>query len=175
MSGSNLPQTPDRMSAVEWRVGVSLASIFGLRMLGLFLVLPVFSVFASGLPGGDNFQLVSLAFGAFMLVQAFLYLPFGFASDRFGRKPVIVLGLLIFAVGAVMAAWAPTIYWMIAARAVQGMGAVSAAVTALASDLTREQHRTKVMAIIGSTIGLAFSLSLVVSPMLYAWIGITRQ
>ena len=152
-------------------MGISLASIFGLRMLGLFLVLPVFSVFASGLPGGDNFQLVSLAFGAFMLVQAFLYLPFGFASDRVGRKPVIVLGLLIFAAGSVMAAWAPTIYWMIAARALQGMGAVSAAVTALASDLTREQHRTKVMALIGSTIGLAFSLSLVVSPMLYAWIG----
>jgi MFS family permease len=162
---------PDRISALEWRVGISLASIFGLRMLGLFLVLPVFSVFASGLPGGDNFQLVSLAFGAFMLVQAFLYLPFGFASDRFGRKPVIVLGLLIFAAGAIMAAWAPTIYWMIAARALQGMGAVSAAVTALASDLTREQHRTKIMAMIGSTIGLAFSLSLVVSPMLYAWIG----
>jgi len=162
---------PDRMSALEWRVGTSLAAIFGLRMLGLFLVLPVFSVFASGLPGGDNFQLVSLAFGAFMLVQAFLYLPFGFASDRFGRKPVIVVGLLIFAAGSVMAAWAPSIYWMIAARALQGMGAVSAAVTALASDLTREQHRTKVMALIGSTIGLAFSLSLVVSPMLYAWIG----
>ncbi|MDB5815512.1 MAG: hypothetical protein JWN23_2629 [Rhodocyclales bacterium] len=159
------------MSALEWRVGISLASIFGLRMLGLFLVLPVFSVFAGGLPGGDNFQLVSLAFGAFMLVQAFLYLPFGFASDRFGRKPVIVLGLLLFAAGALMAAWAPTIYWMIAARALQGMGAVSAAVTALAADLTREQHRTKIMAMIGSTIGLVFALSLVVSPMLYAWIG----
>lgn len=161
----------DRMSALEWRVGLSLASIFGLRMLGLFLVLPVFSVFAGGLPGGDNFQLVSLAFGAFMLVQAFLYLPFGLASDRFGRKPVIVFGLLLFAAGSVMAAWAPSIHWMIAARALQGMGAVSAAVTALAADLTREQHRTKIMAIIGSTIGLAFSLSLVVSPMLYAWIG----
>ncbi|MEC5384105.1 MFS transporter [Uliginosibacterium sp. H3] len=173
MSATPAADTPesDRMSALEWRVGGSLAAIFGLRMLGLFLVLPVFSVFASGLPGGDNFQLVSLAFGAFMLVQAFLYLPFGLASDRFGRKPVIVFGLLLFAAGSVMAAWAPTIYWMIAARAVQGMGAVSAAVTALASDLTREQHRTKIMAMIGSTIGLAFSLSLVVSPLLYAWIG----
>lgn len=168
---SPVPAVPDRMSATEWRVGISLASIFGLRMLGLFLVLPVFSVFASTLPGGDNFQLVSLAFGAFMLVQAFLYLPFGFASDRFGRKPVIVFGLLLYAAGSLVAAWAPTIQWMIAARALQGTGAVSAAVTALAADLTREEHRTKIMAMIGSTIGLAFSVSLVVSPMLYAWIG----
>ncbi|MDB5801804.1 MAG: hypothetical protein JWL63_2743 [Rhodocyclales bacterium] len=169
---SSLPgKSVDRMSPLEWRVGISLASIFGLRMLGLFLVLPVFAVFAASLPGGDNFQLVSLAFGVFMLVQACLYLPFGFASDRFGRKPVIILGLLIFAAGSMMAAWAPSIYWMIAARALQGMGAVSAAVTALAADLTREQHRTKIMAMIGSTIGLTFSLSLVVSPVLYGWIG----
>jgi MFS family permease len=159
------------MSAKEWRVGISLAAIFGLRMLGLFLVLPVFTVFASGLPGGNNFQLVSWAFGIFMLVQAFLYLPLGYASDRFGRKPVITFGLLLFALGALLAAWAPDIYWMIAARSLQGAGAISAAVMALAADLTREQHRTKVMAMIGSTIGLVFSVSLVAAPGLYGWIG----
>lgn len=162
---------PDRMTSAERRAGISLASIFGLRMLGLFLVLPVFSVFASGLPGGDNLALVGLALGAFMMVQAVLQVPFGFASDRFGRKPVIVFGLLLFAIGSVMAAWAPDIHWMIAARALQGTGAISAAITALAADLTREQHRTKVMAMIGSTIGLVFAVSLIVSPALYGWIG----
>lgn len=168
---SSYSEPEDRMSRSELRAGIALAAIYGLRMLGLFLVLPVFSVFASGLPGGQDVFLVGLALGMFMLVQAILLAPFGFVSDRLGRKPVIVLGLLLFAAGSLMAAWAPDIYWMIAARAVQGLGAVSAAISALAADLTREQHRTKVMAMIGSTIGLVFALSLVVSPALYAWIG----
>ncbi|MFT3736102.1 MAG: MFS transporter [Rhodocyclaceae bacterium] len=159
------------MSASEWRAGGILATIFGLRMLGLFLVLPVFSIYAAGLPGGEDFQRVAWAFGIFMLVQACLYLPVGLASDRFGRKPVIVAGLLLFAAGAVLAAWAPTIHWLIAARAMQGAGAISAAVMALAADLTREQHRTKVMALIGSSIGLVFAVSLVSAPALYGWIG----
>lgn len=160
-----------RMSAMELRAGLTLAAIFGLRMLGLFLVLPVFAVYASGLPGGDDLQRVSLAFGAFMAVQAVLYLPLGRASDHFGRKPVIVGGLLVFALGSLLASWAPDIYWLIFARCVQGSGAISAAVMALAADLTREQHRTKVMAMIGSTIGLVFSLSLVLAPVLFSWVG----
>ncbi|WP_018411980.1 MFS transporter [Methyloversatilis thermotolerans] len=159
------------MTAAERRAGVALAFILALRMLGLFLVLPVFSVFARTLPGGDNIFLAGLAFGVFGLSQAVMQIPFGIASDRFGRKPVIVSGLLLYAAGSLMAMWAPDIHWMIAARVLQGTGAISAAVTALAADLVRDQHRTKVMAMIGSTIGLVFAGSLVLSPALYGWVG----
>ena len=160
--------TPD-----ERRAGVGLASVFALRMLGMFLILPVFSLAAKQLSGGDNYTLIGIAFGAYGLTQAVLQIPFGMASDRYGRKPVIVFGLLLFAVGCVVAALATDIYAMIAGRVLQGAGAISAAVTALAADLTRDQHRTKVMAMIGSSIGLVFAISLVLAPMLYAWIGLT--
>ena len=161
----------DRMSAAERRVGSTLAAIFGLRMLGLFLILPVFAVYAKTLPGGADLTLVGLALGAYGLTQAILQIPFGAASDRFGRKPVIIFGLLLFAAGSAVAALAPNIHVMIAGRILQGAGAISAAVTALAADLTREQHRTKVMAMIGASIGLVFAGSLVLSPALYAVIG----
>ena len=161
----------DRMSPEERRAGASLASIFALRMLGLFLILPVFSVYAKTLPGGDNLALVGFALGAYGLTQAFFQIPFGIASDIFGRKLVIVIGLLIYALGSFVAAWAPDMTWIIVGRVLQGMGAISAAVTALAADLTREEHRTKVMAMIGSSIGLVFALSLVGAPVLYGWIG----
>lgn len=161
----------DRMSPEERRAGASLASIFALRMLGLFLILPVFSVYAKTLPGGDNLALVGLALGAYGLTQAFFQIPYGIASDLWGRKLVIVIGLVIFAVGSFVAAWAPDMHWIIVGRVLQGAGAISAAVTALAADLTREEHRTKVMAMIGSSIGLVFALSLVGSPLLYGWIG----
>ena len=163
----------DRMSSEERRTGTSLASIFALRMLGLFLILPVFSVYAKTLPGGDNLALVGLALGAYGLTQAIFQIPYGIASDYFGRKQVIVVGLLLFALGSFVAAWAPDIHWIIAGRVVQGTGAISAAVTALAADLTREEHRTKVMAMIGSSIGLVFALSLVGAPILYGWIGMS--
>ena len=159
------------MTPQERRIGASLASIFALRMLGLFLILPVFAVYAKTLPGGDDRTLIGLALGAYGLTQAVLQIPFGIASDRFGRKPVIVFGLLLFAIGSFVAAWAPDIHWMIVGRVLQGTGAISAAVTALAADLTREEHRTKVMAMIGSSIGLVFALSLVGAPLLYGWIG----
>jgi len=159
------------MSPQERRVGASLASIFALRMLGLFLILPVFSVHAATMPGGENLLLVGLALGAYGLTQAVFQIPFGIASDLVGRKPVIVAGLLIFAVGSFIAAWAPDMHWMIVGRVLQGMGAISAAVTALAADLTREEHRTKVTAMIGSSIGLVFALSLVGAPLLYGWVG----
>lgn len=161
----------DRMSALEIRAGAALASIFGLRMLGLFLILPVFAVHARTLPGGDNAALVGLALGVYALTQACLQIPFGIASDRYGRKPVIVAGLLLFAAGSVVAALAHDIVWVIVGRAVQGAGAVSAAVTAMIADTTREQHRTKAMAMVGASIALAFALSLIGAPPLYVALG----
>ncbi|MBN8441247.1 MFS transporter [Thauera sp. UPWRP] len=158
--------TPD-----ERRAGVSLAAIFALRMLGLFLILPVFAVHASTIPGGDDLMLVGLAIGAYGLTQACLQIAYGAASDRFGRKPVIVFGLLLFVAGSVIAALAADIQTIIVGRVLQGAGAISAAVTALAADLTRDQHRTKVMAMIGSSIGLVFALSMVAAPLLYAAVG----
>lgn len=159
------------MTREEKRAGISLASIFALRMLGMFLILPVFAVHAQTLPGGTNLTLVGLALGAYGLTQAIFQIPFGMASDKFGRKRVIIFGLVLFAIGSVFAAMATDIYWTIFGRVLQGAGAISAAVTALAADLTREQHRTKVMAMIGSSIGLVFAFSLVAAPLLYAVIG----
>lgn len=166
-----LSPTADAMTRDEKRAGASLAAIFALRMLGLFLILPVFSVHARGIPGGDDLTLVGIAIGAYGLTQSMLQIAFGAASDRFGRKRVIIVGLVVFALGSFVAALAPDIYWVIAGRVLQGAGAISAAVTALAADLTREQHRTKVMAMIGSSIGLVFALSLVLAPVLYRAIG----
>jgi len=167
-----LSPTPDAMSRDEIRAGAALASIFALRMLGLFLILPVFAVHAQEIPGGDNLTLVGIALGAYGLTQAMFQIPFGMAADRRGRKPVIVTGLLLFAVGSVVAALATHIWWMVLGRVLQGSGAISAAVTALAADLTREQHRTKVMAMIGSSIGLMFAISLVAAPAISAVIGL---
>jgi len=161
----------ERMTGAELRAGTSLAGIFGLRMLGLFLILPVFAVHAPRLAGGDDLTLVGIALGAYGLTQAVLHIPFGMASDRWGRKPLIVAGLIIFAAGSFLAASAQDIWTAIAGRALQGAGAISAVVVALAADLTREAHRTKVMAMIGATIGFAFALSLVVAPVLYRSIG----
>jgi len=161
------------MSREERRVGASLAAIFALRMLGLFLVLPVFSLHARELPGGEDLTRVGIALGAYGLTQAFLQIPFGIASDRVGRKRVIVFGLLLFVIGSVVAALAPNIDVMIVGRVLQGAGAISAAVTALAADLTREEHRTKVMAMIGSSIGLVFAVSLVAAPPLFAAVGLS--
>src|SRR3954469_12858267 len=159
------------MSGAEVRASASLAGVFGLRMLGLFLILPVFAVHAPRLSGGDNLTLVGIALGAYGLAQAILQIPFGMASDRFGRKPVIYLGLIVFVAGSFLAAAAGDIWTAIAGRTLQGAGAISSVVVALAADLTREQHRTKTMAMIGAMIGLAFATSLVIAPLLYEWIG----
>lgn len=168
-----LSPTHDPMTAAERRSGVGLASIFALRMLGLFLILPVFSIYAKELPSGNDMALVGLALGAYGLTQTFLQIAYGAASDRFGRKPVIVFGLILFALGSFVAAFASDIYGIIGGRVLQGAGAISAAVTALAADLTREQHLTKVMALIGSSIALTFALSMVGAPLLYAGIGMS--
>ncbi len=159
------------MTRSEIRASVSLASIFALRMLGLFMILPVFAVHAATLSGGQNAALVGLAMGVYGLVQAFGQLPFGIASDKYGRKPVIVIGLIMFALGSFIAAAATSIEWVIVGRAVQGGGAISAAVTALIADATREQHRTKAMAMVGGSIAASFALSLVGAPLLFKAIG----
>jgi MFS family permease len=159
------------MSPAEVRAGAALAGVFGLRMLGLFLILPVFAVHAPQLAGGDNLTLVGIALGAYGLTQAILHIPFGTASDRWGRKPLIYIGLLVFAAGSFLAVAADDIWTVIAGRSLQGAGAISSVVVALAADLTRDQHRTKVMAMIGAMIGLVFALSLVAAPALYRWIG----
>jgi MFS family permease len=159
------------MTRNELRAGASLSAIFGLRMLGLFLILPVFSVHAPQYAGGDNLVLVGAALGAYGLTQAILQIPFGMASDRWGRKPVIYVGLVIFAAGSFLAAGAHDIWTAIAGRSLQGAGAISSVVVALAADLTAEAHRSKVMAMIGSMIAFSFALSLVAAPALYRAVG----
>lgn len=163
---------PNALTPLEWRASLSLASIFALRMLGLFLVLPVFALEAAKYPGGDDPARIGLAMGIYGLTQGFLQIPFGMASDRFGRKRVIVLGLLVFAVGSFMAALAPSLDWLLIGRAVQGAGAVSAAVTALLADQTRDDVRTKAMAMVGASIALMFALSLLLAPALVTHIGL---
>jgi MFS family permease len=159
------------MDPTELRAGVALAGVFGLRMLGLFFILPVLAVHAAGIEGGDNLTLVGVALGAYGLSQGILQIPFGVASDRWGRKPALYAGLAVFAAGSFLGCVADDIWTMIAARVLQGAGAISSVAMALAADLTREQHRTKVMALIGSMIGLMFALSLVGAPVLYRTIG----
>lgn len=161
------------MTSQERRSSGALALIFALRMLGLFLVLPVFMLEARKYPGGDDPAMIGLAMGLYGLTQALFQLPIGLASDRIGRKPVIVAGLLVFAAGSLIAAMADSLTGLMAGRAIQGAGAVSAAVTALLADLTRDGVRTKAMALVGGSIGLMFALALVLAPLLNAWIGLS--
>ena len=160
------------MTATERRASVSLASIFALRMLGLFLVLPVFALEAARYPGGDDPARIGLAMGIYGLTQGMLQIPFGMASDWWGRKRLIVAGLLVFALGSFVAAWAPDLNWLVVGRSLQGAGAISAAVTALLADTTRDEVRTKAMALVGAGIALMFALSLVLAPLLAAFIGL---
>ena len=167
---TDVPDT--KMTALERRASLSLALIFALRMLGLFLVLPVFALEVRHLPGGDDPALVGLAMGVYGLSQGCLQIPFGMASDRFGRKRVMLLGLLLFASGSLLAALASSLSWLVAARALQGSGAISAAVSALLADQTRDSVRTKAMALVGASIGLVFAVSLVLGPLLNTLIGL---
>ncbi len=160
--------TPSERRASGW-----LASIFALRMLGLFLILPVFAIYGRELPGGQEAYLIGLAISIYGLTQAMFQIPFGAASDRFGRKPVIVAGLIVFAIGSVVAALSTNIAGVIAGRAIQGAGAISAAVSAFIADSTRDEVRTKAMAMVGGSIGLTFAFSLIAAPPLTAWIGLS--
>ena len=161
------------MTSDEKRAGGSLAAVFALRMLGLFLVLPVFALEAAKYPGGDNPAVVGLAMGLYGLTQGLLQIPYGMASDHFGRKKVIVLGLIIFALGSFWAAGAQDMTQLLIGRALQGAGAISAAVTALLADLTRPAVRTKAMAMVGASIGLMFAVSLVAAPALVGVMGLS--
>lgn len=168
---SNVSST--RMTPQERRASVALASLFACRMLGLFLLLPVFAVAAQGLRGGEDPAKVGLALGMYGLTQAFMQIPFGLASDRWGRKPIVLSGLLLFIIGSVVCALTDDILWVTVGRAIQGVGAISAAVTAWLADVTRDEVRTKAMAMVGASIGLAFAVSLVAAPLLVGWGGLS--
>ncbi|MES9971182.1 MAG: MFS transporter [Candidatus Thiodiazotropha sp.] len=159
------------LNATERRAAYSLSGLFGLRMLGLFLILPVFALYAEGLPEVTPL-LIGLAIGAYGLTQALFQIPFGMLSDRVGRKPVLIGGLLIFALGSVVAASAETIYGIILGRILQGSGAIAAVIMALAADLSRERLRLRIMAFIGISIGVAFAAAMVLGPVINGWIGV---
>ncbi len=159
---------PAERSAAGW-----LASIYALRMFGMFMILPVFAIHAAGMPGGDNLSLVGLAMGIYGLAQACLQIPLGWASDKLGRKPIIIAGLLLFAAGCALGYVAETVEQLVWARALQGAGAISAALSALLADVTRDEVRSKGMAMIGASIGVTFALSLVFSPVLYTFFGLS--
>ena len=156
------------MNPSELRSTLALAGIFGLRMLGLFLLLPVFSIHARGLPGGEHALWVGLTLGIFNIVQACFYIPLGRLSDRIGRKPVVLWGLSLFVAGALICAAKDDLLWIAIGRGVMGAGAVSAWV----ADLTREQVRTRAMALVGGSIALSFALSLVIAAPIYQVIGL---
>ena len=159
------------MTPAERKLSASLALVFALRMLGLFLILPVFAIEAQRYPGGDDPALVGLVMGSYGMTQALLQLPFGWASDRWGRKPIILFGLLFFIAGSVLCAATDSLHGLLLGRSLQGAGAISAAITALLADGTRDVVRTKAMALIGISIGLMFALSLVLAPLLVGSLG----
>lgn len=162
----------DKMNRNEQRVAASLAAIFAFRMFGLFIILPIFAPYANTFTGATP-TLVGIALGIYGLTQALLQLPLGMISDRVGRKPVIATGLVIFAIGSVVAAMSTSITGIIIGRALQGTGAIGSTVIALLADLTREQHRTKAMAVIGITIGMTFTASMIIGPLANAWVGLS--
>ncbi len=159
------------LNALEKRAAFSLASVFAFRMLGLFMLMPVLAIYGQSLEHVSPMW-IGLAIGAYGLTQALLQIPMGWLSDKVGRKPVIIGGLVVFAIGSVIAAVADSIYWVTAGRALQGMGAIASALLALAADLSRDEQRPKVMAVIGMCIGLSFAVAMLLGPMVAASFGI---
>ena len=159
------------MTASEKRATWSLASIYALRMLGLFLIMPVLSLFAEQLEGSTP-SLIGMAIGVYGISQAILQIPFGLMSDRFGRKKIIIGGLILFLIGSIVAALSTTIYGVLLGRAIQGSGAIAAPIMALVADLTQEVHRTKAMALIGLSIGVSFGVAITAGPIIAGFIGV---
>lgn len=159
------------MTPQERRATWGLGTVFSLRMLGMFMVLPVLTTYGMVLNGASE-ALIGIAIGIYGLAQAVFQIPFGLVSDRIGRKPLIVGGLLIFALGSVIAAATDSIWGVILGRALQGSGAIAAAVMALLSDLTREQNRTKAMAFIGVSFGITFAIAMVLGPIITHALGL---
>ncbi|MBW7982084.1 MFS transporter [Enterobacillus tribolii] len=164
---NDFQMTPEERKAT-WGLG----TVFSLRMLGMFMVLPVLTTYGMSLAGATE-TLIGLAIGIYGLTQAVFQIPFGLVSDRIGRKPLIVGGLLIFAIGSAIAAMTHSIWGVILGRALQGSGAIAAAVMALLSDLTREQNRTKAMAFIGVSFGITFAIAMVAGPVITQAIGLS--
>ncbi|KZN68388.1 MFS transporter [Pseudoalteromonas luteoviolacea] len=160
------------LNQIEKRAAFSLAGVFAFRMLGLFMLMPVLAVYGTSLEDVSPLW-IGLAIGAYGLTQALLQIPMGWLSDKFGRKPIIITGLIVFALGSVIAAMAESIYWVTFGRALQGMGAIASALLALASDLSRDEQRPKVMAVIGMCIGLSFAVAMLLGPMVAAAFGIS--
>lgn len=162
-----------KLTSIERRASIMLALLFASRMLGLFLLTPVFAVAAQAIPGGSDATRVGLALGAYGLTQAIMQIPLGMASDRYGRRAVIVGGMVLFVIGGVVCALAPNVEWIIVGRTLQGLGAVSAAITAWVADATRPEVRTRAMAMVGASIGLSFAVSLVLSPVIVGSYGLS--
>jgi MFS family permease len=160
------------MNSLEWRATLALGAVYALRMLGVFMILPVFGLYAAALPEHPSEQLIGFALTASGITQALFQIPLGRLSDRIGRKPVIALGMLIFALGSLIAGLAKSVEWIAVGRAVQGAGAISSAVTALLADVTREEVRTVAMAVMGAGMGLAFVLALIVGPIAEGFVGV---
>jgi MFS family permease len=163
---------PNSMSPVERRAAFSIAGIFSTRMLGLFMIFPVFALFAEDEFAGVTGMQIGIAMGIYGLTQAFLQIPYGMLSDKYGRKPLIIVGMLVFMIGSMICAVAESMEMMILGRAIQGMGAVAAVLMASVGDLVTEQFRLRAMSIVGITIGLSFTLSLIAGPVLASWFGV---
>jgi MFS family permease len=159
-------------SPPEIRALFALCFLYATRMLGLFMVLPVFALYASEYDGSTTI-LIGLSLGVYGLTQGILQIPFGLLSDRLGRRPLIIAGMLLFLAGSLLCAYASSIYLIIAGRALQGAGAVAGVIMALLSDLTREQVRTRAMALVGGSIGVAFAVAMVTGPLIASHWGMS--
>ena len=162
-----------KLTPLERKTSASLALLFAVRMLGLFLLTPVFADAAKSLIDGDNPLMIGIAIGAYGLTQSLMQIPMGFLSDRFGRRAVVIFGMLLFVIGGIICAFAPSVTWVAVGRGIQGFGAVSAAITAWIADATRPEVRSRAMAMVGASIGLSFAVSMAVSPLLVEWINLS--